>query len=93
MQEKSIPAAAHDQGRRLSPAEEDAQVEHAILGLLLVSPQVPGLWSADEIAREIGNPVATADALARLDGAGLIHRCEGFVFPSRAAARFDEIEL
>jgi len=55
-------------------------------------PQAPGLWSAEEVAREIGNPVATADALARLDGAGLIHRCEGFVFPSRAAARFDETD-
>lgn len=91
MQEKPIPAPTEDSGR-LSSAEEDARVEHAVLGLLLVS-QAPGLWSAEEVAREIGNRVATIDALSRLDRAGLIHRCEGFVFPTRAAARFDEISL
>ena len=77
---------------RLSPAEEDAQIEHAILGLLL-SSDLPGLWTTEEVADEVGDPLAMINALSRLDRAGLIHRCEGFEFPTRAAARFDELSL
>ena len=73
----------HDQR---SPAEEAAQTDHTILSLLLRDDaQRP--WTEDEVAREIGDPLATTDGLSRLYGAGLIHRVEGFVFATRPAVR------
>jgi predicted transcriptional regulator len=69
----------HDQ--RSSAPE---QVDSAILGLLL-EPGAQRPWSVEEVAREIGDEVATADALARLAGAGLLHRLNSFVWASRAA--------
>ncbi len=50
---------------------------------LLLSTDRP--WSVDEVSREIGDPVEAADSLDRLYGAGLVHRPEGFAFPTRAA--------
>jgi hypothetical protein len=61
----------------LSPAEQDAITDSAILGLLL-DPDDRRLWSKDEIDREIGDHVAVADSLSRLYGAGLIHRLDRF---------------
>jgi hypothetical protein len=67
------------------PNYDPEQVDSAILGLL-VDPGASRPWSVDEVAREIGEEVATADGLARLIGAGLAHRIgEGFVWASRAA--------
>lgn len=61
------------------------QVDSAILGLL-VDPEASRPWSVQEVAREIGDDVATADGLARLTAAGLAHRiAEDFVWASRAA--------
>jgi predicted transcriptional regulator len=72
----------------LSPAEEDGQTDSAVLALLLYGDsQRP--WSVDEIEREIGRD--TDDSLARLYGAGLIHRLKRFVWPTRAAVMADEI--
>ncbi|HEV7563141.1 MAG TPA: hypothetical protein VGO24_06525 [Solirubrobacterales bacterium] len=52
------------------------------------------LWAIDEIRREIGDPIAVTDSLARLRGVGLIHVFDlGFVKPSRAARYFDRLEL
>jgi hypothetical protein len=34
----------------------------------------------------------TAHALVSLHAAGLVHRCREFVFPTRAAARFHQLE-
>ena len=73
----------HDQ-RTLTPAEEDAQIESAILGSLL-DPHEQRPWSVEEVAREIGNPVAVHDSLRQLQGVGLIHRCGEFVWATRAA--------
>jgi predicted transcriptional regulator len=65
--------------------------EWIVLDLLLErDEQRP--WSVEELAREVGQPTAVADALNALYGAGLIHRTsDGFVFVTRAAARFHEI--
>jgi hypothetical protein len=67
------------------------QVDSAILGLLVdLEAQRP--WSVDEVAREIGDEVATADGLARLTAAGLTHRIsEGFVWASRAALHAERL--
>lgn len=76
--------------RQTTPAEQDAQVEKAILGMLLDhDAQRP--WSVDEIAREIGDDNDTLDALARLHGAGLLHRCGEFAWATRAALAADAI--
>jgi hypothetical protein len=74
--------------RTLSPAEEDGQTDSAVLALLLYSDsQRP--WSVEEVEREIGRD--TDDSLARLYGAGLIHRLKRFVWPTRAAVVAEEI--
>lgn len=72
----------HDQGT--APFPPDAVTDGEILTTLLVSePLLP--WSVAEIVREIGCEVVVTDSLNRLHGGGLIHRLEGFVFPTRAA--------
>jgi hypothetical protein len=75
-----------------SPAEDARRVEQAILALLS-SPDEQWPWSVDEVAREIGDRIATLDALACLHGAGLVHRCGEFVFATRAARRAQELAL
>lgn len=71
----------HDE---ITPAHEDDQIDRAILSLLL-DHDARGPWSDDEIAREVGDEIATADGLARLAGAGLVHRLSSFAWASRAA--------
>lgn len=64
--------------------------DRAVLRLMLCDDS--GLpWSVEEIARTIGNPIDAADALRRLEAAGLVHRLGGFVFPTLAARRADEL--
>jgi hypothetical protein len=80
MQDETMP----DPGRGLDEAEQ------AILCLLL-GPSPAGLWSAEEIAREIGDPHKAQIALASLHAAGLAHRLGGFAFATRAATRFRQL--
>ena len=77
----------YDQTKHSATDDDD----RTILALLL-DPGARGVWSADELAREINNPRAVSDALARLDVAGFIHRCGRFVFATRAAQSADEEE-
>ena len=81
----------HDQ-RSSAPAEDDANIDGSILSMLL-HEDAPWPWTAEEVAREIGDPIRTTDSLARLYGAGLIHRLEGFVFPTRPAVQGERIAL
>lgn len=69
---------------------ENSATDWAILAVLL-DPDERVPWSTEEIAREIGDHSAVTDSLMRLHRAGLIHRLEGFVFPTRPARRFEEI--
>lgn len=69
-------------------ADRDAATDEAIIGLLV---EDRGLWSTDEVARTIGNEIATADALARLRRGGLVHQCGDFVFASRSALEAAEL--
>ncbi len=74
------------------PADVEDQTDRLILSLLL-SSQFPGLWSVDELKREIGRPIDVADAIDRLHGRGLIHRLDDFVFVTHAAACCEALRL
>jgi predicted transcriptional regulator len=59
---------------------------------LLLDPEAQRPWSLEEVAREIGTPIAVADALDGLHAAGLVHRtADGFVFATRAVVRYHEL--
>jgi hypothetical protein len=81
----------HD--RHITPAEEEAQREQAILTMLLdTDAQRP--WLVDEVARELACDRAPAsDALTSLHRSGLIHGCGDFVWATRAALRASEINV
>jgi hypothetical protein len=75
----------HTDSSTVDAVAQDDATDQAIMGLLLIDH--PGLWSVGEVAREMGDELRAQDGLARLAGAGLIHRLDGFVFATRAAAR------
>jgi hypothetical protein len=50
-------------------------------------------WTVDEIGRELRDSGEAVDAVARLTDSGLLHRRDGFVFPTRTARRAAEIEI
>lgn len=67
--------------------------EAAMLSVLLNSDG-GCIWSVEELARELGSPrLQVLDDLASLEGAGLVHRCEEFAFATRAAWRFDGLDM
>lgn len=76
-----------------SVIERDNRTEGAILTLLL-DFEAGSLWSEEELIRALKHSrVDVLDSLSSLHGAGLIHRCEGFVFATRAASSFDRIGI
>jgi hypothetical protein len=79
----------HEQGIPDGLLRED-EVDRALL-FLLVNDEAALPWSVEELAREIGGAVVVQDSLARLYGAGLVHRLGGFAFATRAALRAAEL--
>lgn len=74
-------------------AEQERQAEGAILGLLL-NFNAGSLWSVEEIVRQLSaSRLEVMDGLAGLQAAGLTHRVGDFVFATRAASSFDQLEL
>jgi hypothetical protein len=68
------------------------QIDSAIMGLLLDARF--DLWAVVEIEREIGDPVAVKDSLARLRGGGLVYEiASDFVTATRAARLAEELRL
>lgn len=64
-------------------------LEHGALLLMIER----GRLHIDELVRELGDPADDVRvAVTTLVGAGLLHRHDGFVFPTRAAVRFAELE-
>lgn len=79
-----------------STATEDATVEAAVLQQLLALH--PAQITLEELVRELAGVEADfseRDAIDRavrdLSAAGLLHRHEAFVLPTRAALRFSEL--
>ena len=78
-----------------STAGDDAATESAILQLVLALH--PTSVSFEELVRELGGErePGELDAIERavrdLAAAGLLHRMESAVLPTRAALRFDEL--
>jgi predicted transcriptional regulator len=73
-----------------STAEEDTAMESALLQLVLTLH--PAAITLEELRRELGEDRDAVDRAVRdLTAAGLLHRSESFVLPSRAALRFDEL--
>jgi hypothetical protein len=79
-----------------TPAAEDAATEAAVLNQVLDFHPVQ--VTVAELVREVaGEPLefgkrdAVERAVRDLSGAGLLHRRDGFVIPTRAALRFSEL--
>lgn len=68
-------------------ARRERATDDEILRLLFSSPSP---WSVAELARELGDSDAE-DGVARLAGAGLVHRTGELVSPTRAARRAIEL--
>jgi hypothetical protein len=73
------------------PRDDLDTIQHLILRVLL-DDRSPGIWSQVEVAQLVGDESTAALALVELHASGLIHHCHEFVFASRAAARFSELE-
>jgi len=67
---------------------DERAADWAVL-VLLLDDCLP--WSTDEIAREISDHTAASESVNRLCRAGLVHRCNNFVFATRSARRFEEL--
>jgi DNA-binding IclR family transcriptional regulator len=73
-----------------STAEEDAAIESALLQQVLALH--PAAVTLDELIRELGEELDDVERAVRdLVAAGLLHRSDALVLPSRAALRFDEL--
>jgi hypothetical protein len=72
------------------PERVPEPVDQAVLQLLLAANQQRP-WSQHEVVLEIGDEIEVADSLARLHGAGLVHRCAEFAWASRAAIQAERL--
>jgi hypothetical protein len=82
----------HDQ-RTHDELPSERQVDFAVYALL-TNEDAQRPWTVEEIGREIaelGGNLAATDALARLYGAGLVHRLDGFVFATRPAMQAERL--
>jgi hypothetical protein len=82
----------------LSPAEEDAQMEGAVLARVLI--EHPSHMTIHELSRALGkDPDEFADrdavyrAVRELVQGGLLHFHGGVMMPTRAARYFERLEM
>jgi Mn-dependent DtxR family transcriptional regulator len=76
-----------DQERIHDPAEQTRQTERDILYALTDPEDNQPLWSLDDLAREMGEPMVV-DYVNSLHRSGLVHRTsDGYIFATRSAVR------
>jgi hypothetical protein len=75
-----------------TPPTDDADELQRVIMHVLLGDRSRGLWSEAELAQLIGSAPDVAFALVELHAAALVHRCHEFVFATRAAVRFSELE-
>ncbi|MBA3807047.1 MAG: hypothetical protein H0X28_01435 [Solirubrobacterales bacterium] len=85
MQKQRIP----DERRGTGLSEDE--IDNTVVSFVLDGHSWP--WSLEEIARELGDRPDAEDAIARLAGAGLVHRIGDFAFPSRSLRRASELRI
>jgi hypothetical protein len=85
MQKQRIPD--EDRGTGLS----DDEIDNTVVSFMLDGDSWP--WSLEEIARELGDRPDAEDAVARLTGAGLVHRLGDLAFPTRSLRRANELRI
>jgi DNA-binding HxlR family transcriptional regulator len=79
---------------RTTHQDPDQQSTEAAIVALLLAHEHAGIWTQAEIERELSaSPLTVKDSLATLTAAGLIHRHNELVLPTRAAQRMDELAL
>lgn len=77
-----------------APQLEDVpeNFQRSLLMLLIWNDPAGGeWWTIGELMRRIGDPIAALDAMAALADAGLIHRENDCVFPTRAARHYHHL--
>jgi hypothetical protein len=82
--------AGEDDSTLCGGGEQDHD-DWSILSLLLAPEAHGGLWSVEELGRMLQDQIQADDAVGRLVRDGLIHQSGSFVFPTRAATRFNQI--
>jgi len=60
---------------------------------VLLAPVGSGLCSLGELALTVGDPATAELAVAALHADGLVHRLDGFVLATHAAARTRELDV
>ncbi len=92
MHEQRTSSKLADERSADSGPDQEA-TEAAIMALLLADDHA-GIWTQGEIEREMSSSrLAVKDGIAALTAAGLIHRHDELVLPTRAAQRMDELDL
>jgi hypothetical protein len=84
-----LPQRIRDEDSEDRVTEE--QTDGLVLEFLLCNGSWP--WTVSELARELGDDLNAIDAVARLTGTGLAHRCGDLVFPTRAARRAAQLQI
>jgi hypothetical protein len=80
-----------DDDLTLRGSDEQDHGDWSVLSVLLAGEGHRGLWSVQELGRALQDQLQAVDAVGRLIRDGLVHQQGDFVFPTRAATRFNEI--
>jgi hypothetical protein len=93
MQGQRIDSSIFANAKEAPEESREPSAQAAIIGLLL-SKDHHGVWSKEELVRELSAPrLDVIDAIANLRSAGLAHELDGFVIASRAAWSMDHLDL
>jgi hypothetical protein len=81
----------HDEPTGAAPPRDPERTQAVVMAQLLAGEH-SWPWSVRELALELDDELAAADAVVALQAAGLIHRVGGYVWPTRPAARMHSLD-